>query len=74
MPHEDGFYLVNIDIAPGVWRSQGTGDNCYWEITTKTGDVTSNHFGMAGGTAYISPMAFQISFERCGTWIYLGPP
>jgi len=74
MPHGDGFYLVNVDIAPGVWRSQGTGDNCYWAVTTKTGGIIDNHFGMAGGTAYISPSGFQVEFKRCGTWIYLGPP
>jgi hypothetical protein len=28
-----GIYLVNVDIAPGVWRSNGTQDNCYWKIT-----------------------------------------
>jgi hypothetical protein len=72
--HGDGIYLVNVDIAPGVWRSQGTGDICYWEITTKTGDIINNHFGMAGGTAYISPLAFQVTFQDCGDWIYLGPP
>lgn len=69
----DGFYLIGIDISPGVWRSNGSGDRCYWEVTTKTGDVISNHFGLAGGTAYIPADGFQISFERCGTWTFLSP-
>lgn len=72
-PRGDGFYLVGVDIAPGVWRSQGTGDRCYWEIDTRTGDIISNHFGMAGGTMYIPSTAFQVSVEDCGSWIYLGP-
>jgi hypothetical protein len=70
----DGFYLVNIDIAPGVWRSHGTSDDCYWATTTKTGDIIANHFGMAGGTAYISVNAYQVEFSRCGLWTYLSEP
>ncbi len=69
-----GFYLVNVDIAPGVWRSTGTGSECYWEVTTKTGDIIANHFGQSGGTAYIPPDAFQVNFQKCGTWEYLSPP
>jgi hypothetical protein len=45
-----GFYLVGEEISPGVWRSLGTSDSCYWSITTRTGDIINNHFGMAGGT------------------------
>jgi hypothetical protein len=70
----DGFYLVNVDIAPGVWRSTGSGDGCYWATTTKTGDIIDNHFGMSGGTAFISPNAFQVEFNGCGTWIFVSAP
>ena len=70
----DGFYLVNVDIAPGVWRSTGTDSSCYWATTTKTGDIIDNHFGMAGGTAYVPTTAFQVEFNGCGTWIFLSPP
>jgi len=70
----NGFFLVNIDIAPGVWRSNGSGDSCYWATTTKTGSIIDNHFGMSGGTAYISPSAFQVEFKDCGTWTFLSPP
>jgi hypothetical protein len=68
----DGFYLVNVDIAPGLWRSLGNGDSCYWATTTRTGDIIDNHFGMAGGTAYIGSYAFQVEFDGCGPWEYLG--
>ncbi|NMC55004.1 MAG: hypothetical protein GYA48_15360 [Chloroflexi bacterium] len=68
-----GFYLVGIDIAPGIWRSQGASDGCYWSINTKTGDIIKNHFGMAGGTMYINPSAFQVELNAdCGEWVYLG--
>lgn len=70
----NGFFLVNIDIAPGVWRSTGTGSGCYWETSTHTGSIIDNHFGASGGTAYISPTAFQVEFDDCGAWVYLGPP
>ena len=70
----DGFYLVGVDIAPGVWRSTGGGDSCYWATTSKTGEIIKNHFGMAGGTAYISPSAYQVEFSNCGIWLFLTPP
>jgi len=70
-----GIYLVNVTIAPGVWLSLGTGNNCYWEITTRTGDIINNHFGMAGGTCYIPPSAFQVTFKaNCGDWQFLEEP
>ena len=71
-PKGDGFYLINIDIAPGIWRSTGTGDSCYWAVTDRTGDIIDNHFGMAGGTAYIPATGFQVEFDDCGIWEYLG--
>lgn len=68
-----GFYLVNVDIAPGLWRSRGTRDDCYWSLNTKTGDIIDNHFGMSGGTAYIGSYVFQVEFDDCGSWEYMGP-
>jgi hypothetical protein len=70
----DGFYLVGVDIAPGVWRSNGTGTHCYWSVTTRTGDIIDNHFGQAGGTAYIPASGFQVEFNTCGTWTFIGNP
>ena len=67
----DGIYLVGVEIAPGVWDSNGTGDSCYWEVSTATGDIISNHFGAAGGTAYVPPTAFQVWFSDCGIWTWL---
>ena len=72
MDKKDGFYLVDSEIAPGVWRSNGTQNNCYWEVSTPTGDIISNHFGMAGGTMYVPSSGFQVMLENCGTWTYIG--
>jgi hypothetical protein len=71
-PHGDGFYLVGVDIAPGLWRSNGTGNDCYWERLTRTGDIIDNHFGLAGGTVNISTTDFQFHAQDCGQWEYLG--
>ncbi|MCE5209714.1 MAG: hypothetical protein LLG42_15585 [Chloroflexi bacterium] len=69
-----GFYLVNSEIAPGLWRSLGTGDDCYWEINTRTGDIIDNHFGIAGITMYVTSSAFSVRLDsECGDWTYLGP-
>jgi hypothetical protein len=67
----DGMYLVGIEIAPGVWDSDGSGDSCYWEVSTATGDIISNHFGLAGGTAYVPATGFQVYFDDCGYWTWL---
>jgi hypothetical protein len=68
-----GYYLVGTEIAPGVWRSLGSADDCYWSVNSKTGDIISNHFGMAGGTMYIPASAFEVRLEaECGMWTYIG--
>lgn len=67
----DGFFLIGIDIAPGIWRSSGTQDNCYWSVTSESGDIIDNHFGMSGGTAFLPDSGFQVQFEDCGNWEFL---
>ena len=67
-----GFYLVNEEIASGIWRNDGRNSNqCYWEITNRTGDIISNFFGTGGGTMYVPASAFQVWLtEECGYWTY----
>ena len=74
MPKTDGNYLVNVDIAPGVWRSDGQQEDCYWKLTTKTDDIIKNYLGLAGGTMYVSPSAFAVHLDGCGTWTYYAKP
>lgn len=72
---EPGIYLVNIDIGPGLWRNNGSSSECYWGITTRSGEIINNFFGQSGGTMYIPNNAFQVEMhEECGIWTYLGPP
>jgi hypothetical protein len=53
--HEPGFYLVNVDIAPGVWRSSSNLDSCYWSRNDCTGEIVDNYFGFGGSTIFIAP-------------------
>jgi hypothetical protein len=69
-----GMYLVNVDIAPGVWRSDGKNDSCYWKVSSTTGDIIQNYYGMAGGTIYIPESGFQVELNDCGTWTFLQNP
>jgi len=72
-PKEDGFYTVGVEIAPGRWHSTGTGDGCYWARLDGNQNLLDNHFGNAGGTVTIRPTDYEVSFEDCGMWEYLGP-
>ena len=69
----NGFYLIGINIAPGLWRSEAGHTSCYWERSTDTGEIIDNHFGDSGGTVRLQSSDFQVEFGDCGTWEYLGP-
>ena len=68
----DGFYTVNVEIAPGRWQSTDSGDACYWSRLTGTQDILDNHFGLAGGTVTVRSTDYEIVFDDCGMWEYLG--
>ncbi len=70
-----GIYLINVDIAPGVWRNNGQIDSCYWKRSDRYGNIIDNFFGLGGGTIYIAPSDFQVQLDQdCGMWTYIGPP
>jgi len=74
-PMPDGNYLVNVDIAPGVWRNDGSnsdGTNCYWERLAKEGTIINNYIGAGNGTMFVAATDFQVHMENCGTWTYIG--
>lgn len=70
-PKKDGFYVVGSDIAPGLWRSTGTGAKCYWERQNVTQDIIDNDYGFAGGAAMIQPTDFVFYAKGCGDWVML---
>lgn len=72
-PKANGFYTVGVEIAPGQWRSTGTTDNCYWARLDGSQEILDNHFGNAGGTVTVYASDYEIHFEDCGTWEYVGP-
>jgi hypothetical protein len=72
-PKGDGFYLVGIDIAMGTWRSTAGYEGCYWSLNDKQGDINDNHFGDSGGTVHIRASDYEVQFDDCGQWTYLGP-
>lgn len=75
-PKEAGFYLVGSEIAIGLWRSAGGSSgsiDCYWEGTSRTGDLLDNDLGPSGITMYVKSNYFAVSMKPdCGTWTYLG--
>lgn len=69
----DGFYTVGIEIVPGQWESLGMGDGCYWARLDANQNILNNHFGRAGGSINIRSTDYEIHFEGCGVWQYIGP-
>jgi hypothetical protein len=73
-PHEDGVYLVGVDIAPGLWRSTATGqDFCYWARRKYDGVILASYYGLPGGEMSVDANDYEVELDGCGTWIYVGP-
>lgn len=70
-PKRDGFYVVGVDIAPGVWWSQGKGARCYWARQNVTQDLIDNDIGFPGGAVTIRPDDFEFTTSGCGVWTML---
>lgn len=68
----DGFYTVGVEIAPGTWRSDGSGSGCYWARLDRNQEILANHFGSAGGSVTIRASDYEVEFSDCGTWEYQG--
>ena len=67
-----GTYIVGVDIAPGTWRSSGTG-SCYWEresgFSGELADIIAND--NATGPTLVEIGAGDNGFKSsagCGTW------
>ncbi|MGC5628821.1 hypothetical protein ACPYO6_12070 [Georgenia sp. Z1344] len=68
-----GTHLVGTDIAPGTYRSTGTGDGCYWERLAGTSgelsDIIANDFtSNPGSIVTIAASDVAFSSNRCGSW------
>ncbi len=73
-PHGDGVYQVGVSIATGVWRSipQNVDRFCYWARRKYDGILLGSHYGDAGGDILIRPEDFEVEFDGCGVWVYMG--
>jgi hypothetical protein len=73
-PHGDGVYQVGVTIAQGVWRSipQNTDRFCFWARRKYDGIQLGSHYGKAGGDILIRPEDFEVEFDGCGVWVYMG--
>ena len=71
----EGSYLIGSDIAPGIWRSSGSGE-CYLEVDNLSGDLLNNSLNPAGATFRIPAGDYLIvissALGNC-TWSYFAP-
>ncbi len=70
-PHSDGVYEVGKDIAPGMWRSNGSLFGCFWERLDSNFNEHNAHYGYAGGSVYIEESDHYVRFLECATWFYV---
>ncbi|WP_108665113.1 hypothetical protein [Euzebya rosea] len=64
----NGTFIVGQDIPAGRYRSDGTGNGCYWERNTADGDgIIDNHFGSSPAVATVRDGEI-FRTEDCGTW------
>jgi outer membrane murein-binding lipoprotein Lpp len=70
-PFGIGTYIVGTDIAPGTWRSDGTG-SCYWArlsgFSGTTPDIRANGNVSGSFIVTISPTDKGFTSSRCGMW------
>jgi Bacterial Ig-like domain (group 2) len=75
-PFDGGAFIVGTDIAPGTWRSDGTGTSCYWARLSGFGgtisEIIANNFGAAPAIVTIQPSDVGFTSSRCGTWSRIG--
>ncbi|MEV4975528.1 hypothetical protein [Streptomyces scopuliridis] len=75
--YSGGTYVVKADpstdeeaIAPGTYRTTGDLADCYWERTTKAGEIVDNGFATSAReiTVTIRASDGQFTSRDCGTW------
>lgn len=68
----DGTYIVNVDISPGLWKSDGSG-SCYWarlsDFSAEGVDgIIANDNATGPTLVQIGPNDIGFTSARCGTW------
>ncbi|MFP1154619.1 hypothetical protein ACK280_21385 [Mycobacterium sherrisii] len=69
----NGTFLVNTDIAPGTYRTDGS-SSCYWARlrSLNTSDVIDNSVGDGQQVVAILPTDTAFVTRGCGTWAKVG--
>lgn len=57
-------------IAPGTYRTTGKVEDCYWERTSRSGEILDNQFATAAQEITVTVRSGDGSFttEGCGMW------
>ncbi|MEU0624992.1 hypothetical protein ABZ329_29545 [Streptomyces rubiginosohelvolus] len=59
-----------LPIPPGTYRASGRMEDCYWERTSKGGDIIDNQLATSARsiTVTIASSDGQFTSERCAVW------
>jgi hypothetical protein len=73
-PHPDGVYQVGVTIAAGLWRSipQNQDRYCYWARRKYDGIQLGSHYAPGASEVLIRPTDYEVEFDGCGVWVYMG--
>ncbi|RII89791.1 hypothetical protein DZF98_13315 [Clavibacter californiensis] len=73
---DSGVLVVNRDISPGTYRSDGNQDWCYWErlsgFSGSLDDIIANDITTNASVVTISPSDVAFNTKRCGDWVRIG--
>ncbi|WP_147992377.1 hypothetical protein [Streptomyces sp. t39] len=84
--YADGTYVVaaepgepdpvsgEVAITPGRWRVSGDLEDCYWERTSRSGEILDNNFATSAQeiTVTIRASDGQFTARGCGVWEKVG--
>jgi hypothetical protein len=74
-PHGDGVYQVGVSIATGLWRSIPNPEQdgyFYWARRKYDGILLENHYAPGGSDILVRPTDYEVEFDGCGVWVYMG--
>ena len=72
-PHDDGTYVVGVEIAAGLWRSISNEQRfCYWARRKYDGILLGSYYGLPGKDLRIFESDYEVELDGCGTWIFMG--
>jgi hypothetical protein len=62
------------EIGPGTYRTSGDLEGCYWERTTRGGEIIANNFATSAQeiTVTIRSTDGQFTSQNCGVWKKVG--